>query len=739
MMLIFYSRVRVIIASVFLIFLLMSWAGETKAQQSVARKWNEALLEAIRGDFARPTVHARNLYHTSMAVYDAWAVYDDTATPYFLTNSHGTYHVFFAGIIPPANLVAAQEEAMSYAAYRILMHRFESSPSATPSLNRFDSLLTALGYDKTFVSEDYENGPPAALGNYIAAKVIEFGLQDGANEENGYANQYYTIVNLPIAPANPGNPGISDPNRWQPISLESFIDQSGNPIPGSTQPFLGPEWGNVLPFALAQSDLTEYMRDNNPYRVYKDPGPPPYIESDGSGLSSEYQWGFTLVSKWSSHLDPADNVMIDISPATIGNIQSYPTTIEGLRDFYDETNGGDTGIGYTVNPKTGAAYVPQMVPRADYARVLAEFWADGPDSETPPGHWFTILNYVSDHPLLEKIYMGEGAVLDDLEWDVKAYFMLAGAMHDAAVSAWGIKGWYDYTRPVSAIRYMADQGQSSDPVLPNYDPAGIPLTKGLVELVEAGDPLAGPNEEHLDKIKVYAWKGPDFISDPDLDVAGVDWILAENWWPYQRPTFVTPPFAGYISGHSTFSRAAAEILTKLTGDQFFPGGLGEFEAKANEFLVFEDGPSVDILLQWATYRDASDQTSLSRIWGGIHPPVDDIPGRLIGEEIGLAAFDLADQYFNGLITAIQPVKSERAATNIFPNPVKSGNKLYVQLTGINPDIQLWTVLGVKINIASIDNISNGTYSISTKNLSAGIYIIKIRQGNTLASHKVIIE
>ena len=65
----------------------------------------------------------------------------------------------------------------------------------------------------------------------------------------------------------------------------------------------------------------------------------------------------------------------------------------------------------------------------------------------------------------------------------------------------------------------------------------------------------------------------------------------------------------------------------------------------NEFLTFEKGPSENLTLQWATYRDASDQTSLSRIWGGIHPPADDIPGRLIGREIGLDAFALAESYF----------------------------------------------------------------------------------------------
>ena len=94
-----------------------------------------------------------------------------------------------------------------------------------------------------------------------------------------------------------------------------------------------------------------------------------------------------------------------------------------------------------------------MVPAGDYYRILAEFWADGPDSETPPGHWFTLANFVSDHPLVEKRIGGEGDIIDDLEWDVKLYLTLGGTMHDVAISAWGAKGVYDYIRPVSAIRF----------------------------------------------------------------------------------------------------------------------------------------------------------------------------------------------------------------------------------------------------------------------------------------------
>lgn len=630
------------------LFLLFNLPQSVIAQQSIAREWNEATLFAIRNDLARPTVHARNLFHTSVAMYDAWAVYDTIAQTYLLGKTVNGYDCEFLGIDTPSNIDSARNEALSYAAYRLLRHRFQFSPGAINSLPMFDTMMMDMGYDIFYTNQNYSTGNPAALGNYIAQCLINFGFQDGSNEQLGFNNTAYEEVNPPLVMAFPGNPDIIDPNRWQPLTLDLFIDQAGNPIPFNTPDFLSPEWGQVSPFALSPDDASVYERDGFDYWVYHDPGPPPYLDTTAvGGISEEYKWGFGLVSVWSSHLDPNDSVMVDISPASFGNIPlaDYPTDVAGLRDFYNFLDGGDPSTGHTMNPKTGQPYTPQMVPRADYARVLAEFWADGPDSETPPGHWFTILNYVNDHPDFEKRYRGEGPIIDELEWDVKAYMMMAGAMHDAAITAWGIKGWYDYLRPVSAIRLMAEFGQSSDSNLPSYHPGGILLEPGYIELVDSMDALAGDTLQHVGKIKLYAWNGPDSIPSADTTYAGVGWILAENWFPYQRPTFVTPPFAGYISGHSTYSRAAADIMTKITGDEFFPGGMGEFHAPMNEFLVFEDGPSVDLTLQWATYRDASDQTSLSRIWGGIHPPADDIPGRLIGIEIANDVFDLAESIF----------------------------------------------------------------------------------------------
>jgi hypothetical protein len=613
---------------------------------SIAREWNELVLTSIKNDFARPTIHARNLYHISAAMYDAWAAYDTIAKPFFLGKTVGVVTIPFQKFSFTGSVQQAREQAISYACYRMLRERFKNSPKASTLYQIYDAFMASKGYDINFTSVNYVNGDPRALGNYIASNLLIYGLYDKSNEQAGYLNRYYVPSNPPLIVADKGNPRVTDINRWQPLALARIVDQSGNVVPGNVSPFLSPEWGNVVPFSLSVADMKPLMRNNNVWPVYHDPGPPPTLDRSGNkeGIDDFFKWNFALVSTWSSHLTADDTTMWDISPRKIGNIQKYPEAYDEYRTFYDILQGQDAGKGYNLNPKTGQPYKPQIVKRGDYTRVLAEFWADGPSSTTPPGHWFEILNYVRDHPLSTRKFNGKGTELDPLEYDVKSYLMLGGTMHDVAVTIWGVKGYYDYTRPISAIRGMAELGQSTDKSALKYNFGGLPLIPGYIETIKPGDPLGGLNNENLGEIKIKAWRGPPVLTNPEDQVAGVAWILAKNWYPYQRGTFVTPPFAGYLSGHSTFSSAAAQILTYLTGDEYFPGGMGEFVAIKNEFLAHEDGPSQDITLQWARYKDASDQCSLSRIWGGIHPPIDDIPGRKIGTEIANDAISFAFKF-----------------------------------------------------------------------------------------------
>ena len=619
-------------------------------QRSLARVWNEALLFAIRNDFARPTVHARNLFHASAAMYDVWAIYNPPAKTYFLgqTQANG-FHCGFSEEQRTAFINAAStseerqkhiEVALTSAVYHLMSHRFFGSPGATTIELHVSRVLDEIGihinHNQTPVLDN-----PEGLGSYLARCIIEYGLNDGSNEANGYKNRYYQPVNAPLEPSKSGNAAMTHPDRWQPLKIEFFFDQSGKltPMPD----FLGAEWGNVEPFALLPEDSILRNRDDNEYRVYLDAGIPSLFTDD----FAQYAWGHSVVIEWSSHLDPLDGVIWDISPAVIGASAPLPDN-NNLSDFYLSTSGGTKQSGHRINPVTNKPYAVNNALRGDYTRVLAEYWADGPDSETPPGHWFTILNdYVLDHTEFKRRYCGSGSEIDELEFDIHSYFVLGGAMHDAAIAAWSNKGYYDYARPISALRYMAAKGQSSDPTQASYNKDGIPLIENTIEVVQQGDALAGSDGANVGKIKVRAWGGPDAIGSQFQSGATVGWILLENWWPYQRPTFVTPPFAGYVSGHSTFSRAAAEVLTVLTGSEYFPGGMAEFVAPKNDFLVFEQGPSEDVTLQWATFQDASDQSSLSRIWGGIHPPVDDVAGRKIGIKVAQRAVKRAASFFNG--------------------------------------------------------------------------------------------
>jgi hypothetical protein len=192
---------------------------------SVARVWNEQLLDAIRKDLPKPPVHARNLFHLSVVMWDAWAAYDPVAIGYIFQEKHTA-----------ADVEAARAEAISFAAYRLLQHRFPGTgfvgdtpetlkpcqPGALVSLAAFDAQMDALGYDKAFTSTVGDT--PAAVGNRVAQAVIDYGLTDGSNEgptlcypdDSGYfAHNLECILKQPWS-----NDWIFEPNHWQPLAFD---------------------------------------------------------------------------------------------------------------------------------------------------------------------------------------------------------------------------------------------------------------------------------------------------------------------------------------------------------------------------------------------------------------------------------------------------------------------------------------------------------------------------------------
>ena len=167
-------------------------------QESVARVWNETALNAIRRDFPAPTVHSRNLYHLSAALWDVWASYEPGATGLFFDEKREA-----------ENVEDERAEAMSFAAHRLLSSRYANSVGAAESLAEFDRVMTDLCFDPAVEPNDAR---AASFGLLVADQILADTRDDGSLEADAYIDPTYTPTNEPLVVNQPGAP-MSDPNR----------------------------------------------------------------------------------------------------------------------------------------------------------------------------------------------------------------------------------------------------------------------------------------------------------------------------------------------------------------------------------------------------------------------------------------------------------------------------------------------------------------------------------------------
>ncbi len=227
----------------------------------------------------------------------------------------------------------------------------------------------------------------------------------------------------------------------------------------------------------------------------------------------------------------------------------------------------------------------------DEQKIIAEFWGGMHEdkfvdtSNGEKGPWATPPEQCCRQArYLSRKYKYKNA------FDVKMFFVLSNALLDAGIAAWDCKVYYDYVRPKSLINT---------------------LYKGKT---------------------IEAWGGP---------CEGTKQIEGQNWIPYVP----TPPFAEYVSGHSTFSAAADEVLYSFCADREY--GESVIIPKGNSKIEPGCTPCEDIKLTWATLKDAANQAGISRLYGGIHFIDGDLEGRKLGNKVGSEVWEKACQYFNG--------------------------------------------------------------------------------------------
>lgn len=509
---------------------------------TLVSQWNELALDAVRSGKAKPTLTAYQLFLVSAAMYDAYTTYDSSAAPYSLV----------PGSVDKGGEsdAAALHEAVSQAAYRALVYLF---PAYENRYGYFHQYLADLGYKPLSgaASEAQLSYGPSAVGFQAVRAFVEARRHDGSGLLNGFRESSTLVYPDPYEPVNSPDP-IADtgefgadfnPNHWQPLRVPTgtVVDEADQPVIDSLNL---DSFGDQQFLSPHWGGVTPFALD---FGAQLRPAPPPRYGSD-----APYTDGLGITST---------------------NTEAYVRQITQV-----------------------LAYSADLT---DRQKIIAEFWADGPRTESPPGHWNQIAHGIVDR--------------DDLSTadTIKLFFALNAALLDASIATWEAKRHYDYIRPASAIRwYFQDQ-----PVL--------------------------------------AWGGPD---------RGTQTISGEQWSPYQKLDFVTPPFPEYVSGHSTFSRAAAEVLKRFTGsDRFYDGVtrtrqdvdedgrpdlLGQFIAKAGSFQI-EAGPRQPVVLQWPTFTAAADEAGISRLYGGIHIQDGDLRGRELGRVIGERVYQRALDYFAG--------------------------------------------------------------------------------------------
>ena len=231
-------------------------------------------------------------------------------------------------------------------------------------------------------------------------------------------------------------------------------------------------------------------------------------------------------------------------------------------------------------------------------KIIAEFWA-GMHEDHFPGlptkadykNWVT--------PPAQMCRIGCEIIEEKELKTVQAViflFILTNALMDSSIACWDAKRCYDYLRPETAINRLKD----NDMPFPS-------------------------------------WGGPG---------RGTVIMEGEGWKPY----IPTPPFPEYVSGHSSFSAATAEIVKCFFGDNRYvqqvtiqPGG-SVIEGACTPAL-----PEDSVTLCWETVDEMAQEAAHSRLYGGIHFKDGCEQGMALGKKVAQCVWEKANKFLSGCL------------------------------------------------------------------------------------------
>jgi hypothetical protein len=365
----------------------------------------------------------------------------------------------------------------------------------------------------------------------------------------------------------------------QANNISGFMTALGyNPSDTSTDPTTPQGIGNTVAKAVL-----DFRHDDGANQLGDYNGGAPY--SDWTGYTPVNDWNrVSDVYHWQPLCVPTPPPG---ATSCTGTVQRFATPQWGKVTPFALTKPDQFGpppMDRSELPTEAKQLVDTQADLDDLERTIAYYWADGPGSELPPGHWAMIAAAASR------------AAGTSLDGNAKLFFALANGLLDASIATWHAKRVQDTVRPITYIRWL----------------------------------YAGK--------KVKGWAGPG---------KGIVSMDGSAWIPYQEPGIVTPPFAEYTSGHSAFSGASSRVFTRFAGTDVFKAALSVTIPAGSSTIEPKLVPAANTTLSFKSFTDAANSAGLSRRYGGIHFEQGDLNGRTLGSQIGDAAWAKALTYLNG--------------------------------------------------------------------------------------------
>ncbi len=395
---------------------------------SLVSQWNNLALEWIRMSERGPTISSRFSAYVNIALYDAWAAYDENAAGIVADTD-----TLYSSTRGARRIAASRNIAMACAAHTVINAIGETvlrqehleigvgedavarlsmlkAQSDQLLLGTFNESGTLVGRDQRSVTRLRKFIEAAHIAKEVSDAVLHHALNDGSNQQNNYADTTGFTVTPWVQPVPEANDGISDydflGSGYTFASFDPTLAESGNSGTATVHPL-------VMSGDLQLTDTWQSLTELGVF---------PPVDDGGQQYPLTPQWG----SVSTFVLDSGD--------------QLRPDTVVGPYDR--EGNLNPQWLHEAHQLLEFSSVLQDGADGSAIQRARSEYWELGDATEYPPGWW---LQRATDIARNQNLSQRDA---------LKLLLAVSIATFESGISAWDTKFHFNTVRPITAINEL---------------------------------------------------------------------------------------------------------------------------------------------------------------------------------------------------------------------------------------------------------------------------------------------